>query len=290
MRSSIDIVCEHGLRWIKVSLVSEKRLLFELAENGWNVSDESTDEEIGKKGSIPNDKSTLLSIERTAELLVNEAKKVRLRYKHPEIVLDLPNIQFGKLREIDDILERIRRSGVVIRTSDDKQPIPVLADILDNMLSAESREFSSTINIDCTILLSLVSDISHSDGAALPSQSSIIRKQIEVEAREKLLPNVLYPIMRNRELLCTQEAAKHMQDLINTIGTPTEKRRAALIMGHDKALTKDEVTREFLKISSHAVPKDLQFPLSIKPDGNLSDANIPNVATAVANALKHPNQ
>ena len=133
-----------------------------------------------------------------------------------------------------------------------------------------------------------MSDISHSNEAALPSQSSIIKKQIEVEAREKLLSNVLYPIMRNRSLICTQQAAVHMQDLVITIGTPTEKRRAALIMGHDGTLTHDGLVRELSEISAHAVPKDLHFPLNIKPNGNLSDANLPIVATAVANALKHP--
>lgn len=260
-----------------------------MAENGWNFGDESSDDEaISNKGSVMDTRSTSLSIERTAELLVNEARKVRLRYRHPEIVLDLPNIQWGKVREIDDVLERISRSGVTIRTANNKQPVPILTDILDTMLSVESREFSSTINIDCTILLSLVSDISHSDGPASPSQSSIIKKQIEIEAKEKLLPNVLYPIMRKRELVCTQEAAAHMQDLVNTIGTPQEKLRAALIMGYHEALTHDEIIQEFSNISSHTVPEDLQFPLSIKPDGNSSDANLPVVATAVANALKHP--
>ena len=274
---------------MKVSLVTEKRLLFELAENGWNVGDDSSiDSELSNSESTPDSKSSLLPLERTAEILYTEARKVRVRYKHPEIVLDLPNIVWGKVKEVDDVLERIRISGVVVKTANGKQPVPALANVLDNMLSEESREFTSTINIDCTILLSLVSDISHSNDAALPSQSSIIRKQIEAEAREKLLPTVLYPIFKDKRLVCTQEAATHMQDLVNTIGTPTERRRTSLIMGLEKDLSHDQLCQKYSEISCHTVPKSLQIPVKVMPDGNIEDFNLPSVVTVVANALKHP--
>ena len=272
-----------------MSLVTEKRLLFELAENGWNVGDDSLDDsESSSNDQTADNKSILLSIEKIAELLHAEARKVRVRYKHPEIVLDLPNIERGKVKEVDDVLERIRLSGIIIKTAEDKQPVPDLVDVLDKMLSEETRNFSSTINIDCTILLSLVADISHSNDTALPSQSLIIRKQIEAEARENLLPSVLYPIFEHRKLVCTQQAAAHMIGLVKTIGTPTEKRRTSLIMGHEKELSPDQLIQEFSEISCHTVPKSLRIPLEVMPDGNTEDTNLPSIAKVVANALKHP--
>ena len=43
----IDIISENGSRWTKVSTVTEKRLLMEMAKQGWDWagSDEDSDED-----------------------------------------------------------------------------------------------------------------------------------------------------------------------------------------------------------------------------------------------------
>ena len=50
----VDIVAQDGEQWIKVSTVTEKRLLFELAKQGWEFSGSSDDENEGSTTPISN--------------------------------------------------------------------------------------------------------------------------------------------------------------------------------------------------------------------------------------------
>ena len=265
--------------------------MFELAENGWTVEDDTSDEEMKSNGDNSSNSDakadTLLSIQRTASILLTEARKTRVRYRHPDVILVLPNMHLGNVPEVDRVIGQIRASGVTLHTAADLPPVHAFEDVLGNLISEKSREFASVINIDCTILLSLVSDISHSNDAVTSWQSPIIKKQIEAEIRENLLPTVLYPLMKDRKIVCTREAAKHMQELVDTIGTQSEKQRTAVFLGRQDNASRKQLSDNLSKLSCYPVPQDLRLPIEVVAE-QPSYPNLPPVATIIVQALKHP--
>jgi len=207
----VDIVAEDGEEWIKVSTITETRLLFEKAKAGWEGadSDDDTEGEVEDGGKVlangaspisgtswrdEDDDDDRVELLKTAEDLQKAARKVRIRYKHPRIHFVLPKISAGHSSDIDAILGSIRATGATIQcgasspsisptstspSTNGAHPFP-WAHLLPDPLA----HLTPTLNIDCTILLALVSDLSHS--TLPPSQTfhRAIRRQIDLEAEE----------------------------------------------------------------------------------------------------------
>lgn len=103
---AIDAVAEGGLLWIKVFNMTERRLLFEMAEEGWEwVSWEEEHEEtcipktrtnishddskaLGSSG--PESGESNLTLLKVAESLVRLSKQTRVKHKHPQVLFILP--------------------------------------------------------------------------------------------------------------------------------------------------------------------------------------------------------
>jgi hypothetical protein len=73
--SAVDIVARNELEWVKVSTITERRVLFDLAKSGWVDGDTSDDE-------VYSDSDGLLKV---AVNLVKVAKTVRVRYRNPAV-------------------------------------------------------------------------------------------------------------------------------------------------------------------------------------------------------------
>ncbi|KAL1966814.1 hypothetical protein VTN77DRAFT_3779 [Rasamsonia byssochlamydoides] len=321
----VDIVADNGEEWVKVSTITENRLLFEMAEKGWERDDDSDDavisgdEENGihgrKKRTVlhisdsEEDEDDQIELVKLASDMARAVRAVRVRYRHPRVRFVIPKLVEGNIPEIDDILNEIRSYGVTVECG---THIPdVLNDELDgnrdpNSVTPEDlplstllpnpyEKFTDTLNVDCTLLLALVSDVSHIRHISpSPSHHRAIVRQIELEQEQPLVPTELWPAMVGRHLICTEKAAKRMREIVDIIGTDTEKERTALLMG-DLQLDKDDLLRRFQKLSDHDIPSEFLIPIKVinaQPDINagLQDGRLPPVAHKITEILSDINR
>ena len=334
----MDIVAQDGEEWIKISTITESRLLFEKAKAGWegrgSASDtEGEDEDGGKvnaNGAHESDRlgrgggevdssdedDDRVELLRMADDLRRAANKVRVRYKHPRIRFILPKVVEGRTEAIDEILTEIRATGATVQCAnmspslgaplrngtstqhhaDDgmttKLPYETLDEIFSRLLIDPFAHLTPILNIDCTILLALVSDLSHSPLEPSPTFHRAIRRQICIESKEQLLPTSLWPAMADRDLVCTEIAAQRMREIVEQIGTPTEKRRAELMLGEGefgKGRTPEELRAGFARMSDYVIPSDWRLPIRVeKGEYNLS--TLPPVAKRVEAELTDINK
>lgn len=289
----VDIVSCDGLEWTKVSTISEKRLLFDLAKLGWQndgfSDDDEDDAEDHRNTSIDSDDEDEVPLVKSAKDLAKAAAVNRTMGKHPRIVFVLPRIESGRIIAIDNLLNKIRATGAVIQCADDLEPAPPLESVLPKLLVDRSRNLSETLNIDCTILLAIISDISHSEVPMQDWFPRAVRAQIKAEAEDRLLSTLLYPTMGSHPMVCTTEAAVQMKEIVATIGTDTEKARAQILLGEDGKKPRDELLKEWCQLSEYQVPEGLQLPIKVVKR-EAEGARLPPVAEAVAAQLSPINK
>ena len=288
----VDIVSRDGLEWTKVSTISEKRLLFDLAKLGWQndgfSDDDEDDAEDHQNMSIDSDEDEVPLV-KSAKDLAKAAAANRTMGGHPRIVFILPRIESGSITEIDNLLDKIRATGAVIQCADDLEPAPPLESVLPKLLVDRSRNLSETLNIDCTILLAIISDISHSEVPMQDWFPRAVRAQIKAEAEDRLLSTQLYPTMDSHPMVCTTEAAVQMKEIVATIGTDTEKARAQILLGEDGEKSRDELLKEWRQLSEYQVPEGWQLPIKVVKR-EAEGARLPPVAEAVAAQLSPINK
>lgn len=293
----VDIVYGNGEDWMKVSSINESRLLFEMAEKGWELNSDEEDESfslqnlqldqgvqrreiLADHGEGAEDSDQLELITMAFDML-KAARATRVRYKNPRVHIIAPKLEEGKVPEIDKVLNIIRSYGVTIECgiqirdifSDDeaydkRDPDSITEDDLplSSMLPNPFEKFTDIINVDCTLLLALVSDLSHLQKITpSPSFHRAIIRQIEVEDELPLLTTELWPAMVGRQLVCTQEAIKRMKEIVSTIGTETERKRTAILLGEGDmdGLNQDALLRKLQNISDHSIPDQLNLPISV---------------------------
>jgi hypothetical protein len=287
----VDIVADNGLKWVKISIVSAKRLLFEMAKEGWEDYGAESDEDGSPDEETTSRSEAKLDIVRLAEDLRDAARTTRIRYKHPQVKFILPSITEGEEDAIDAVLTQIRATGAIVECG----PPTLLNSLSDLSLTPASKfdhmlpspnhpTLTETINIDCTILLALISDISHVSRGRLPPSPSnksgiyhtAILKQIESEEHSPLLPHEVYPILRGRKLVCTSLAAQRMREIVDIMATPTEAERARILLGEGESEACEEAVLRgrWRGLSEHGLPDDILLPIIVEefifPDSELS--------------------
>ena len=291
----MDIVTQNGEEWVKVSTVTETRLLFEMAKAGWEYGDSSSDTDHADDDSSEVDSEDEgVTLVKLAEELKRASMAVRVRYRHPKVRFVLPKIREGQTPEIDEIIAEIRKTGATVQCHPhDHETPPTFQHLLPN----PSSTFTPTLNIDCTILLALVSDLSHGHIKPEPWFHRAIVRQIEREAHDQLLPSSLWPALGSRALVCTAEAAKRMREIVDLIGTPAEKARTRLLMGdvdeRGMTMTRAELVNAFRKLTEYEVPEEWNLPIRVVDKDDLSVnideggriENLPAVAEKVAERL-----
>ena len=313
----VDIVARNGEEWIKVSTITESRLVFEIAKAQWEAADSSSSEDEGKVGTPINGATNgqMKSLGEDEEMDRIELVKVvddlrrasnahRIHYKHPQIRFVLPKISSEPPKELLPILDRIRSTGAIINLGPQEARSDNLAYLrartFPRLLPSPHPPLTDTLNIDCTILLALVSDLSHTaNHPILPSYNSAITRQIELETREHLLPSSLWPAMADKNLVCTQEAATRMIEIVDTIGMPKEKSRTELLLIHGEKERNGEDLREvFAKYSDYPIPPKWRLPIRIVPAActgsdirsAIQTGALPSVAEQVAEQLTDINR
>ncbi|KAF1943729.1 hypothetical protein EJ02DRAFT_372847 [Clathrospora elynae] len=286
----VDIVAEEGREWIRVSTVSEKRILFDLAKLGWMNDSDSEDEDMSDARNTKDDEDDedQIDVVRNARELARAARANPIQGRPPKVHFVLTRVAAGQTPAIDKIIDKIRATGAVVQCGDDIPAAVPLESVLPQLLVDRSRKLSKTLNIDCTILLALISDISHTECPILDWYPGEVRAQIKEEAEEHLLPTHLYPAIGAHPMVCTQEAADQMNLIVQTLATDTEKLRANLLLaqGDCKSRSPKDLAEEWARASDHDVPSGFQLPLKVMSVNldTITDG-LPTVATTVAAEL-----
>ena len=290
-------------------------MLFEMAKARWEGAASSSDDEedgtrvnglahtqfhdghVSDEVSSDNDEEDDDRVEIIRQVLdlqkASQAHKVR--YRHPSVKVILPKISQNPPIEICQIIDRIRSSGAIVQLG----PTPTSSDlpsVMRNLLSNPFEYLTPILNIDCTILLALVSDLSHCPTHPEPWFHKAITRQIEIEGKERLLPSHLWPAMAGRELVCTEEAAKRMREIVDGIGTETERVRTDLLLAptdpqqqQQQQKFPPELRAALAMLSNYDIPSDWNVPIKIVPAG-LDMQKLPPVAGKVKEALTAINQ
>ncbi|KAH6642327.1 hypothetical protein C7974DRAFT_99371 [Boeremia exigua] len=280
----VDIVADEGREWIRVSTVSEKRIIFDLAKLGW-VNDSDSDEDMPDP-RIDNweddDDEDQVDVVRNARELARAAKANPIQGRPPQVRFVLTRIVAGKMKEVDGIIAKIRATGAIVQCAEDIPPAQPLQAVLNDLLVDRTRALSETLNIDCTVLLALISDISHKPCPILDWYPVEVKAQIKEEAGENLLPTHLYPAIGSHSMVCTQEAADQMNLIVETLATDAEKRRAQLLIaqGDCEGRTTEDLITEWASMSDHPVPAGLKLPIRVVP------SNIDKIAAQLPAAAR----
>lgn len=283
----VDAITDGGRIWSKISLVTNTRLLFDLAKQGWEAFSSGEDEDIDLNSDDDHDVPLL----KTAKELTAASRLFRIRSKQPRVHLILPRMRPNETQEIDNILEDCRKCGAEVYCGEDLQPLPDFKSAMEGMAPDPVSSFSNTLNIDCTILLALVSEFSHAKVTKEPWFHTALQRQVEIEDGENLLPALLYPSLGSHKMVCTEEAAHRMREIVDTIGTPSEKARTAILMGDDTSKSQQQLAEEMQEWSTYPVPSHWQLPIHVvNQNANDCQTNLPAQASSVSESMTSINQ
>lgn len=84
--------------------------------------------------------------------------------------------------------------------------------------------------------------------------NQFVNRQLQLEDKEKLLPQILWPAMDDRELVTTREAATRMMEIVDLMGTAKERERTAIIMDQSRSRSQEEAVKAFQECSGNQVP------------------------------------
>lgn len=276
----VDLITKDGLEWVKVSTIKKDRVLFDIAKAGWEGCHQcAVSERSIPGGTIEESDLRLLKI---AKDLHTASLQTRISYRHPKVRLVLPGITEGDSEEIDAMLRDIRAIGVNVECATNSEPIVSESHALitspmgsfESMLLSPPEPMTRILNIDSTILISLISDISHVYPSALPDPQVIsaekrpfhraILQQILEEEESPLLPTELYPVLAGRNLVCTVPTAARVCQIVETMASSTERIRASMIFGRGNyaGIKEAELRQELGRYSVHPVPNDLSLAIT----------------------------
>ncbi|KAF3910936.1 hypothetical protein ABW20_dc0109852 [Dactylellina cionopaga] len=206
--------------------------------------------------------SDVFSLVKSARSMVQAAQQTRVQYLHPEITIILPNIAYDAENAdtsspVHNLVTAILSTGARVQTSNtkiipstdppdgvngdkDNQKSITTTDQNGNNIEAVIHDLSCsadpinlitpTIILDCTLLLALVSDLSHEDVVEQPIFHRYILQQVRSEREEPLLPHWVYPSIQGRQMVCTFEAYKRFREIVEIVGSEREKKRAEVLV------------------------------------------------------------
>ncbi|KZL79728.1 hypothetical protein CI238_02066 [Colletotrichum incanum] len=307
----IDLVVNGGADWIKVVTTTERRLFYEMADAGWDWEEDFTDKSADDAmlEILQDETEDSIEVAKFARQLVSAARTSYQDYRRPRVRILMSRISEGENEMVDHLVRLVRKMGsddveLVVETANGPEGIltdstPPLDEAIANLIDTDYfKDFTTTLNVDCSVFMALSSDFSH---MAIGPDSELLRsKQHRIDATDEVengprLVNTLYPAMAGRKLFCTKEAADTFLKIVYEIGTDSEQARTRIMFEEGDAPTpgaaeKDRKRRvdELQKLSAYPVPEDLQLPIKIIGSISWDDAQrmvslneLPQVALAV---------
>lgn len=246
---TVDVVCNTGSRWIKVS-----------ARNPYALQRQFLGQERHGRPDVVTQTEALL-----------RASKQNLKgYSPPDVVCYFDKGVTCEVREalfrlgatvIGDKIVDSQKAGSQVKTECypgylsssecQRSDVSVLA-VLDIPLEQDSRPH--LLNLDVTTLLAYVSEITNGS-TFIDFKEDVLRLQANEEILSPVLP-VLRDTMRGKDLIACQSAISAFETILETIGGPNEKQRARLLLGQIRVvddLVSDRVSH--LKQSSQIRPR-----------------------------------
>ncbi|KAB5517458.1 hypothetical protein GE09DRAFT_565552 [Coniochaeta sp. 2T2.1] len=286
----VDAVVNGGAEWLRIMGIDERRLLHEMAEMGWDWG-------AGEDGDAEDDDDDDycdISVAEAVAQLVGAARANRHNYRPPRLHIVFTRIAEGNNPEIDRLIRKLRamsKQGVDVRIDCANSdflaaPPPTLETALRRLIAEDLSSVTPTVNLDCSILVALASDVTHCEMEIQPWHRTDVAVQIREEAElGGSLVKALYPALRSRRLVCTARAAQRFRDIVATIATPAEAARAEIILpktagGSNK--TSEELVTELQALSVHPVDPDLRLPIEVV------ESDIPDDLTAAIQAGRLP--
>ncbi|KAK6822535.1 hypothetical protein PG987_014080 [Apiospora arundinis] len=231
---TVDVITDGGLAWYKVSTMTNRKLIYDLAKEAVYCGDSDDDDDDPLDDENADLDIPLLKI---AKDLTQAAANHRIRTKQPQTYIILPRVSEGENIQVDKLLQHCRRTGATILCGAALPPVPNFSmGLMEIMFPSPSSSFTKVLNIDTSVLVALASDFSHT---AVPRQG-------------------------NHELVCVIEAAETLRHIVSTMGTPAEKARARAILGEDGLGTvQQELITALQGLSIYDVPSTLRLPIRV---------------------------
>lgn len=290
----VDLVVNGGADWIKVVTTTPRRMAYEMADAGWGWDDDFTDDDALEILRDEGDDS--IEVARVARHMVAAARASYTDYRRPRVRILMSRVVEGESEPVDRLLRLVRRMGgdgddsnsrveLIVETANGPglltEPTPPLAEAVANLVDTDYfKDFTPTLNVDCSVFMALASDFSHMDIG--PGSELLRSKQHRIDATDEFengprLVNTLYPALVGRDLVCTREAADTFLKIAREIGTDSEQARTRIIFDRaDGALDPEEDRRRRVAalqaLSTHAVPEDLRLPVAIVDSISKADA------------------
>ncbi|OAA72062.1 hypothetical protein LEL_09297 [Akanthomyces lecanii RCEF 1005] len=271
-QSKIEVaVVDRGAGWIDLRWISADRLSRQMTDSGWSWGEYTPGDEVDR------DEWEDVPFVKQVRRAVAAARLNRHEYRIPTIRLVLPNLARGTHGDIDVLLDQLPRidPGVDLVVEDATcafltRPAPSLADTIRNLVGDSLQVLTDTLNLEHTVLVDLISDLTHLRLAQQPWQSRTTRAQIAEENAhpDGVMAPLLYPLLQGRRLVCTHEAAEHFHEMLTTVGTATERERGRLLVPYytaERRATASALRTRFNALSERLPPVDVQFPVEILP-------------------------
>lgn len=286
-----------GATWLRVLQTTETNLGREMAASGWEFDDEE-DCDLDINGVF---------VASVAHDLISAARLNRHNHEHPHVRLILTRIREGHNPHIDHFLEKIRGMGtdgvtITVECANStfvESPVPTIEDALPTMLMQPTVTLTDTVNLDTSVVVMLISDITY--------------RRIEIEdwhgrqRRMELSHEIANPgeclremcgVLDGKRLVCTREAAEMASKLLTWMGQDSEKIRANLILerpGEAATQTPTERLKGLQQLSEHQII-GLQLPVHVIDEewdrGQIAkatgDGRLPEVASKVAADIREP--
>ncbi|KAM3440993.1 hypothetical protein MY4824_001777 [Beauveria thailandica] len=284
-------VVDRGACWVDVRWINAERLARQMTDAGWSWG------EYAAGDAVDADEWEDTPFVKQVRRVVVAARCNRHEYRIPRVRLVLPNLARGAQLDIDVLLEQLSRldPGVDLVIEDAAsvfltQPAGSLDDAIRSLVGSGSLQvpLTDTLNLEHTVLVDLISDLTHFRLKPRAWHSRTTRAQIEEEnARPNgVMAPLLYPLLQGRRLVCTHEAAEHFHEMLTTVGTQTEGARGRLLVplppllhhAAASAATATTARARFNALSERPLPADVQFPIEVLPaDGCWNEDRVQRV-------------
>ncbi|KAG9254312.1 uncharacterized protein F5Z01DRAFT_655125 [Emericellopsis atlantica] len=294
-------VVDGGHEWIVIrpKTWTLAKVARDMAEDGWEWGEYDTVHDVPRDVWADAGPYTLA---RAIMRLVEDAKAHRVDYRIPRIRVVMPSLRRSENDDVGlylDVLEKMDPSVKITISCADSDfllsPVPDMATALQSLVVHPLTNLTSTLNLDQTILMDLVSDITH---LRLKPENWLPRNtqghiQEENAGEGGIMTKALYPVLQGRTLVCTSEVVGEFMDLVTKIGTETERERARLLLGLEGSQC--ETRAGYNKLTIHPLPDDLQVPITVIPTSwasattlqeVIASKGLPSIALPVSKAAR----
>ncbi|XP_030753022.1 UPF0415 protein C7orf25 homolog [Sitophilus oryzae] len=242
---TVDIICDNGLTWMKVIARNPKSLSqIYMGNSGYGVR----------------------SIVDQALEYIECAKLYPCLFQTPKIVFVFANgigsTLATKLEYYGIIVEGKRIDTYDIISDSDSEDEN---SILKNSLHSNSQDLSTQntanikkINLDVSAMLAYCCSVANGSAHLYDFDVPVLKQQAEWERQRPVKP-ILDNFFQDKKLYCCQTAKDSFENIVNTVGGPTEKNRAAEFLKRITVLPDDATYTDTIKDNEETTFKQVQF-------------------------------